>query len=154
MTPEDLLSRLKKEIEKTPYLGEMSVIRMAVKDLEAGAPVSTALFRIRIDLDKIWNFDFGRELQEMIRCVEAAEQIREANKTANEGRGSGTAEILCGFLDKLDMEGARAFHEYDGDKLRQYPKLDAAVMGSAVGCRTHHRPFYCPICVQLIRKTG
>lgn len=69
--------------------------------------------------------------------LNAAFEIRKANLTANQGRGSSTARYIIAELERGDLPDAQFTHETDGDKLRQYPDLNK-IIESYLGCRTHH----------------
>lgn len=151
---ESFHARLLQEAEQHPLLADLSVVRFALRTL--GSPdgmLASAVYSLIQDLDKIMYGEteaFGRYILEVHNCLEAAEAIRQANAKANQGRGSRTADAICLELERLDLRGAHAVFDTDGDKVRQYPKLEKVIINSVVGCRRHHIS-YCYTCLRDIR---
>lgn len=149
MTPSEFLEKIRAAVADDPGLMNLTVIRMAIRDLENGGSVRDALYRIRVDLDKI-NYgiseEFGRYCQHAVNCLSAYDVINEQNKITNDGRGSSTARAICLYLERFDLSSARTTYCVDGDKVRQYPKLLSVIESTIIGCRLHVRPYHCTEC--------
>jgi hypothetical protein len=149
----NLLARLQAEIARDPGIMVLWVVQRALKELEQGSPdVVVIANTLSIDADKFIG-PFHDWLMEVLPIAQAHQAISTANAVANEGRGSGTARAMCQSLARFDLNEARAIFLNDGDKIRQYPEVERAITSSIVGCRLHHKPYYCDHWLCLLRKS-
>lgn len=65
-----------------------------------------------------------------------ANLLEEENSETNNGRGSETVRSIVHYLRVEDLDSAQTVHGVDGDKLRQYPKMNKLIV-SLLGCRLH-----------------
>lgn len=68
--------------------------------------------------------------------ADAARRLLLLDATLNGGEGLETLRLIARWLAAGDLEGARAEHARDGDKLAAYPAARDAVE-AAIGCRSH-----------------
>ena len=146
MTPESILrERLSAAKARDPYLGDLTVIRIAERNLERSGARS-AVNRIAQDLDKIMDDEFSAFIRDAHEMYRAIDRIEDENSRTNGERGSNTARTIVKYLKLFKLGDARAHHRWDGDKLYQYPDLSRVIRSTIVGCDLHGIPYRCPTC--------
>jgi len=58
----------------------------------------------------------------MRECLDCAQQLEEANRVINSGRGTQVFSVAISYLNRFDLESAKQVVETDFDKLYQYPE--------------------------------
>jgi hypothetical protein len=64
------------------------------------------------------------------------EELRLAANAENNGRGISCVRSMLQALDRGDIETARIIFGNEGDKVRQYPRVDV-LLRDILGCRMH-----------------
>jgi hypothetical protein len=64
------------------------------------------------------------------------EELRRISGVENNGRGISCVRSMLQYLDRDDIETARIIFGNEGDKVRQYPKVDV-LLRDILGCRMH-----------------
>ena len=55
------------------------------------------------------------------------DKIRKLEAVQNDGRGVSCVRSVIHYMDRNDIEGARLVADWDHDKIRNYPEIEAAV---------------------------
>lgn len=66
-----------------------------------------------------------------------ASQLWDAQAKLNNGNGVSCVRSICDYLRSGQLDDALATRQWDGDKTRQYPALEALIT-ELLGCRLHH----------------
>jgi hypothetical protein len=75
-----------------------------------------------------------------------ADDLDVLQSVENDGRGVRCVQQMITYLRRNEFERARGIYQADGDKTRQYPKLEAALR-EYFGCRIHgHARSHCQSC--------
>lgn len=64
------------------------------------------------------------------------EKLTALNNAANNGRGLQCVKTILAAIGRGDDHGARLVREWDGDKTRNYPKIEMQLY-QMFGCRGH-----------------
>jgi len=138
-----VLSMMNQAIEERPNLRLYTVIVLTERYLKEG-DLHRAVRCVETDLDKLRSYDDtpkSKELYDFFMmasdCLRAARIIHAQNLETNVPRGSMTAKTIISYLDRFDLESAKAVYRNDGDKVYQYPKLKTAIESTVIGCRDH-----------------
>lgn len=64
------------------------------------------------------------------------EKLTALNNSANSGRGLQCVKTILASIARGDNNGARLVREWDGDKTRNYPRIEMQIY-QMFGCRGH-----------------
>ena len=136
------LGCVKLQIQQDPYLGDLSVFRVALRELETGCTAQQALGRIIQDADKITNNTYRSHLMSQWKCCEAHAAILRVATARNVLDDMDIQNILY-HLEAMDLGMAERMYA------RAYAGMDPQVENMIImmlGCMAHDQR-YCPECM-------
>ena len=139
------LGCIKLQIQQDPYLADLTVFRIALRELEAGCTAQQALGRIIQDADKITNHTYRAHLHAQWNCCRAHDEIL---RVATEQDTVAQIEKILYQLEEWNMD--LAIYERDVLLRSNNPEgVDFAtenVLIQELGC-TAHEQRWCAECL-------